>query len=80
MTTAILGGEIQVKTFDGEVKLNVKPGTENGSKVKLKGKGFPRYKNKDQFGDLFITYQVDIPKNLTEEQKELFQKLKNTGL
>ena len=80
LTTAILGGEIQVKTFDGEVKLNVKPGTENGSKVKLKGKGFPRYKNKDQFGDLFITYQVDIPKNLTEEQKELFQKLKNTGL
>ncbi|MFV9483360.1 J domain-containing protein, partial [Christiangramia sp. ASW11-125] len=42
--------------------------------------GFPKYKKKDQFGDLFITYQVDIPKNLTEEQKELFQKLKNTGL
>ncbi len=80
LTTAILGGELKVKTFDGEVKLKVKLGTENGSKVKLKGKGFPKYKKKDQFGDLFITYQVDIPKDLTEEQKELFQKLKNIGL
>ena len=52
---ALLGGEIMVNTFDGKVKLNVKPETQNGTKVKLKGKGFPKYKKEDQFGDLYIT-------------------------
>ncbi len=80
LTTAVLGGEIQVKTFTGKVKLKVKPGTQNGSKVKLKGKGFPKYKKEGQFGDLYITYKVEMPDNLTEKQKELFQELKNTGL
>ncbi|MDR5591513.1 J domain-containing protein [Christiangramia sp. SM2212] len=80
LTTAALGGEIEVNTFNGKVKLKVKPGTQNDSKVKLKGKGFPKYKKADQFGDLFITYKVKIPENLSEKQKELFQELKKTGL
>ena len=80
LTTAILGDEIEVNTFNGKVKLKVKPGTENGSKVKLKGKGFPKYKKSGEFGDLYITYQVEIPSNLSDKQKELFQELKNTGL
>lgn len=80
LTTAILGGEIEVATFDGKVKLKVKPGTENGSKVKLKGKGFPKYKKAGEFGDLYITYQVNIPSQLSEKQKQLFQELKNTGI
>ena len=54
LTTAILGGEITVDTLSGKVKLKVKPNTQNGTKVKLKGKGFPKYKKEDQFGDLFI--------------------------
>ncbi len=73
--TAILGGEITVKTFTGKVKLKVPPETENGTKVRLKGKGFPRYKTKDQFGDLIITYRIQTPKNLSEKEKELFREL-----
>jgi curved DNA-binding protein len=73
--TAILGGEITVDTFDGKVKLKVLPGTQNGTKVKLKGKGFPVYKKEGVFGDLYITYQVVIPTHLTEKEKELFDEL-----
>lgn len=73
--TAILGGEITVDTFDGKVKLKVAPGTQNDAKVKLKGKGFPVYKKEGQFGDLYITYQISIPKNLTQKEKELFEEL-----
>lgn len=73
--TAILGGETTVDTLSGKVKLNVKPETQNGTKVRLKGKGFPIYKKEGSFGDLYITYTIQIPTNLTEEQKSLFQKL-----
>lgn len=73
--TAVLGGEITIDTLTGKVKLNVKPETQNGSKVKLSGKGFPVYKKPGEFGDLYVTYQVKIPTNLTEKQKELFKQL-----
>lgn len=74
--TAVLGGEIVVDTFDGKVKLNVTPETQSGSKVKLKGKGFPVYKKEKEFGDLYITYQIRLPTNLSEKEKELFSELK----
>ena len=73
--TAVLGGEITVDTLDGKVKLKVAPETQNGSKVKLKGKGFPVYKQEGQFGDLQISYNIKIPKNLTDKQKALFTEL-----
>lgn len=73
--TAVLGGEITFDTLNGKVKLKVPPETQNGSKVKLKGKGFPVYKKPEQLGDLYITYSVLIPRNLTEKQKELFTEL-----
>jgi curved DNA-binding protein len=72
---AVLGGEITIDTLSGKVKLNVKPETQNGSKVKLKNKGFPVYKNESEYGDLYVTYQVKIPTNLTEKQKALFRQL-----
>ena len=72
---AILGSEITVDTFDGKAKLNIKPGTQNGTKIKLKGKGFPVYKKEGEFGNLIITLNVKIPTNLTEKQKELFEQL-----
>lgn len=75
--TAILGGELTIDTFDGKVKLNIKPETQNGTKVKLKGKGFPKYKKEGQFGDLYVTYHVKIPTNLTAKEKELMNALKN---
>ena len=75
--SAILGGEITIDTFDRKVKLKVLPGTQNGTKVKLKGKGFPVYKKEGVFGDLYITYQIVIPTNLSEKEKELFEELAN---
>lgn len=73
--TALLGGEITVETLTGKVKLNVKPETQNDTKVKLKGKGLPKYKKENQFGDLYITYKIMLPKNLSEKEKELFTEL-----
>ncbi|MFV0590018.1 MAG: DnaJ C-terminal domain-containing protein [Draconibacterium sp.] len=73
--TAVLGGEVVVDTFADKVKLKVKEGTQNGAVVRLKGKGFPVYKNESQHGDLYITYKVSIPAHLTTEQRELFTKL-----
>ncbi|MCH6199382.1 J domain-containing protein [Aquiflexum sp. LQ15W] len=80
--TAILGGEITVPTMDGKVKLKLSPGTQNDTKVRLKGKGFPVYKEEGKFGDLYVTYKVEIPKNITEQEKSLFEqlaKLRNHG-
>lgn len=76
--TAVLGGEVTVNTLDGSVNLKVKPGTQNGTMVRLKGKGFPVYKKEGQFGDLFATYDVKLPTDLTDKQKELFEQLKNS--
>lgn len=73
--TALLGGELLVDTFDGKVKLTIKPETENGTKVKLKNKGFPKYKNEGVFGDLYITFSIKSPKNLNEKEKELLAEL-----
>lgn len=80
--TAVLGGEITVDTFDGKVKLKISPETQSGTKVKLKGKGFPVYKSEGQFGDLYITYHIKVPTGLTDKEKELFNelaKLRNDG-
>ncbi len=73
--TALLGGEITVETFDGKVKLKVAPETQNGTKVKLKGKGFPVYKKEGIFGNLYITYQLKLPSHLSDKEKELFTEL-----
>lgn len=75
--TAILGGEQLIDTLNGKVKLKVKPETQNGTKVRLKGKGFPVYKKEGQFGDLIVEYSVKLPTNLTEQQKEMFRKLQS---
>lgn len=72
---AVLGGEVTVDTLNGKVKIKVKPETQNGTKVKLKGKGLPVYKREGQFGDLYITYDIQIPVSLTEKEKQLFEEL-----
>ena len=73
--TAILGGDVMLDTLSGKIKLKVNPETQNGTKIRLKGKGFPLYKKEGQFGDLYVTYSVKIPTNLTDKQKELFRQL-----
>jgi curved DNA-binding protein len=61
--------------MSGKIKLKVQPETQNGTKTRLKGKGFPLYKKEGEFGDLYITYSIKIPTNLTEKQKALFTEL-----
>jgi len=73
--TAVLGGEVMVDTPDTKVKLKVSAGTQNGTKVRLKNKGFPVYKKEGHFGNLFVTYIVKVPTELTEKQKQLFEEL-----
>ena len=73
--TAVLGGEITIDTLHGKIKLKVKPETQNNTKTRVKGKGSAVYKSEDQFGDLYVTYSVKLPQNLTEKQRELFIEL-----
>ncbi|MEO6631480.1 MAG: J domain-containing protein [Mucilaginibacter sp.] len=75
--TAVLGGEVTVDTLDSKVKIKVKPETQNGTKVKLKGKGMPVYKKEGQNGDLYVTYDVQVPTGLTEKQKKLFEEIRD---
>jgi len=56
--TALLGGEKTIDTLSGKIKLKVTPETQNGTRIRLKGKGFAVYKKEGQFGDLFITWNV----------------------
>lgn len=76
--TALLGGDVQINTLNGMVNLKVKSETQNGTTVRLKAKGFPIYKKEGSYGDLYVTFQVKLPTNLTDKQKELFQKIKNS--
>ena len=73
--TAVLGGETMINTLNGKVKLKVNPGTQNGTKVRLKGKGFPLYKKEETFGNMYVTFNILIPEHLTEKQKSLFKEL-----
>ncbi|WP_431209318.1 DnaJ C-terminal domain-containing protein [Puia sp. P3] len=73
--TAILGGETTVDTLTGKVKLKVKPETNPGTTTRLKGKGFPVYKKEGSFGDLYVTFGIQLPKNLSDKEKELFKEL-----
>lgn len=73
--TAVLGGERTVDLLGGAVKINVAPLSQNGSQIRLKGKGFPIYKQDGKYGDLYIKWSVRLPEQLTEEQKVLFEKL-----
>lgn len=76
--TALLGGEVPVNTLNGKVNLKVKPETANASTVRLKGKGFPKYKKEGQFGDLYVTFNVVLPQKLSEKQKELLKEMQKS--
>ncbi len=76
--TAVLGGEVLVTTLSGQVKIKIAEGTQNGKSIRLKGKGMPIYDKPEAFGDFYIQLQVQIPTGLTDEQKELFEKIKET--
>lgn len=76
MYTALLGGEVILQTQTSKLKLKVKPGTQPGTKVRLKGKGYQR--TDGTYGDLIITYNVSLPSNLSDKQKDLLEQMKNS--
>ncbi len=76
--TAVLGGEVNVKTIDGEVIYEVKPGTVSGTRVRLRGKGMPTVRNRNTRGDLYITLIIEVPSKLTEEQTEALEAFRKT--
>lgn len=71
--TAILGGEAEVETLSGKVKLNVPAGTQSEQVFRLAGRGMPSVKNKDEKGDLYVRLKVQIPKYLSPKQRELLE-------
>jgi molecular chaperone DnaJ len=74
---AILGNSIKTPVVDGEVTIKVPPGTQPGQVMRLKGNGAPRLGNPNQRGDHYVTVKVEIPKDLSKEEEELIEKLKN---
>lgn len=71
---AAIGGDIKIKTIDGEVLFNIKPGTQTDTRIRLKGKGVPTLRNKNNRGDHFVTLVVQVPERLTNEQRDLLIK------
>lgn len=76
--TAILGGEVPVHTIDKAVKLTVPPGSDSGKTFRLKGLGMPKLGSTKQRGDLYVTLQIQVPKNLTEDQEKKFKALQKS--
>jgi DnaJ-class molecular chaperone len=73
---AVLGGEVEVPTLDGRVALRVKELTQNGTQVRLGGKGMPRLPKPGERGDLFVRLRVNLPTTLSPEERDLFQRLR----
>lgn len=74
--TAVLGGEVDVATIDKKVRLTIPPETQNTKAFRLQGLGMPRLRNPKQRGDLFVTVDVQLPRNLTQEERSLFEQLR----
>ena len=74
--TAAMGGEIRIKTVDGEVAYDVAPGTQTDTRIRLKGKGVPYLRNKNLRGDHYVTLVVKVPERLNKEQREALQKFR----
>lgn len=79
LTTAVFGGEVNVPTLTGDVRMKVGAGTQPGGKMRLRGKGMPKYKKETERGDLIVTFDVHIPETLTDEQRALYMRLQQLG-
>jgi len=75
VTTAVLGGEAQVPTMTGSLRLKIPEGTQNGQVFRLKGHGMPQVGKTDQRGDLYAALEVQLPRTLTREQREHYEAL-----
>jgi curved DNA-binding protein len=72
---ALLGGSQTVETLSGAVKINIKPESTNGTRLRLRGKGFPVYRQEGKFGDLYLRLNVQLPQNLTDQEKDIIKQL-----
>jgi curved DNA-binding protein len=79
LTTAVLGGEVEVPTLEGPVGIKVPPGSRPGRALRLRGKGLPRLEARGERGDLLAVLGVDLPQNLTDREKEIFEELRRLG-
>ena len=75
--TAVLGGKITIPTLQGDKKITIPEGTDSGKSLRLKQLGMPRYGKPDQYGDLYVKVDIEVPKNLSPEEKDLLMKLKS---
>jgi curved DNA-binding protein len=73
--TAVLGGRVEVPTLSGPVKLTIPAETANGRVFRLRGQGMPHLRNPEQRGDLYATVDVQLPRQLSEEERRLFEQL-----
>ena len=74
ISKAALGGPIRIKTVDGEVEYEVKPGTQTDTKVRLKGKGVPSLRNRNVRGDHYVTLVVKVPERMNQAQKDALKR------
>jgi curved DNA-binding protein len=73
--TAILGGEVYVPTLAGDVKLRIPAGTQSGKAIRITGRGMPRLRQPDEKGDLYARVLVQVPTNLSADERLLFEQL-----
>jgi DnaJ-class molecular chaperone len=73
--TALLGGEVNVPTFKGQLALKIPAETQSGKTFRLAGQGMPRLNEPNAFGDLYVKVRVVVPERLTTAERELFEKL-----
>ena len=75
VVTSVLGGKVTVPTMSGSVKLTIPPGTQGGQTFRLKGRGMPSLRRNNEFGDLMATVRIIIPKELSKEERRLYEQL-----
>jgi curved DNA-binding protein len=75
--TAVLGGTTNIHTLSGDVVLTIPAGTQPGQKIRLSGRGMPKLKEPNTYGDLFAVIRVELPRKLNEKQRKLFAELRN---
>lgn len=76
--TAVLGGQVRVPTLSSDVVLTIPPGTQPGQKIRLAGRGMPDLRNPQSHGDLYVIAKVQVPRNLSAKQRELFEQLRKS--
>ncbi|MHB1384609.1 MAG: DnaJ C-terminal domain-containing protein, partial [Bellilinea sp.] len=74
--TAVLGGQVRVPTLTSDVVLTIPPGTQPGQKIRLSGRGMPDLRNPQNYGDLYVSIKIQVPRELTAKQRELFEQLR----